>query len=140
MLKVLNVCPLDYTDIVVSGKVGPLTRLVKHISWVAAESPTFRPTSVQNCWVIELFGGVFVLSLCLFNISVGIEAFAIGLSQIFSCSLDKGLVRSYMYSKCLPSILSFSIYILASIFDNNLFAQGSLMTIQYLEHVYTPNY
>ena len=51
-------------------------------------TPNNRPKSVRNCYVIELFGLFFVMSLCLFDISVGIEAFVLGLSQIssfFSC-------------------------------------------------------
>ena len=40
--------------------------------------------SVSNYCVFELFGGVFVLSLCPFDISVDIMAFVIGLSQVSS--------------------------------------------------------
>ena len=39
-------------------------------------------TPTRNRCVIEIFVGVFVLSLCPFDISVGVEAFVIGLSQI----------------------------------------------------------
>ena len=45
---------------------------------------TDRPTSVHNRCVTEVFGGVFVLSLCLLKISVGVRAFVIGFSQISS--------------------------------------------------------
>ena len=41
---------------------------------------TDRPKSIRNRCVIELFGGVFVLSLSVFDFSVGIGAFVIGLS------------------------------------------------------------
>ena len=80
---------------------------VNHTSWVALVTPTDRPKSVRNRCLIELFCGVvcvvspyaprgakrigkvrFVLSLCPFDISVGVGAFVIGLSQIssfFSC-------------------------------------------------------
>ena len=44
--------------------------------------PTYHPKSVRNRCVIEVFGGVFVLSLCFFDLSVGLWAFVIGLSQI----------------------------------------------------------
>ena len=47
-------------------------------------TPIDRPMSVRNRCEIELFGGVFVLSLCPFDISVGIGVFVIGLSQISS--------------------------------------------------------
>ena len=41
-----------------------------------------RPKSVHNRYVIEVFGGVFVLSRCFLDFSVGVGAFVIGLSQI----------------------------------------------------------
>ena len=34
-----------------------------HTSWIAVDTPTDRPKSVRNRYVIEVFGGVFVLSL-----------------------------------------------------------------------------
>ena len=57
---------------------------VNHTSWVAEVTPTDRPKSVRNRCVIELFVALFVLSLCPFDISVGVGAFVIGLSQISS--------------------------------------------------------
>ena len=45
-------------------------------------TPSDRPKSVRNRFVIELFGDFFVLSCCPFDISVVIRAFVIGLSQI----------------------------------------------------------
>ena len=54
-----NVCPFDYTVVAGSGKVGP----VNHTSWVAVVTSTDRPKSVRNCCVIELFGGVCVVTL-----------------------------------------------------------------------------
>ena len=47
-------------------------------------TPADRPKSVRNRNVIELFGDVFVLSCCSFDISVGITASVIGPSQISS--------------------------------------------------------
>ena len=69
---------------------------VNHISWVTEVTPTDRPKSVRNCCVIELFVALFVLSLCPFDISVGVRAFVIGLSQIssFLSSFSKILVRN----------------------------------------------
>ena len=61
-------------------------------SWVALVTPTDRPKSVRNRCLIELFVALFVLSLCPFDISVGVGAFVIGLSQIssfFSFSIYK---------------------------------------------------
>ena len=57
---------------------------VNHTSWIIIVIPSDRPKSVRNRYVIELFGDVFVLSCCPFDISVGIRAFVIGLSQISS--------------------------------------------------------
>ena len=65
--------------------VGRWTRkAVNHTSWVAVATPTDRPKSIRNCCLIELFVALSVLSLCPFDISVGIGAFVIGLSQISS--------------------------------------------------------
>ena len=52
------------------------------IHWVAVVTPTDRNKSVRNRCVIELFVALFVLLLCPFDISVGVGAFVIGLSQI----------------------------------------------------------
>ena len=58
---------------------------VNHTSWVAIVTPTDRPKSVRNRCLIEFFFvALFVLSLCPFDISVGVGAFVIGLSQISS--------------------------------------------------------
>ena len=84
--KFLNVCPFDYTAVAGSGKVGPVNQ-VNHTSWVAVVTPTDRPKSVRNRCLIELFVALFVLSLCPFDISVGVGAFVIGLSQISFLSL-----------------------------------------------------
>ena len=51
---------------------------------MAIVTPTDSPKSVRNRCVIEVFGGVFVLSRWFLNFSVGVGAFVIGLSQIFS--------------------------------------------------------
>ena len=64
-----------------------LLRLVERFnlnSGVAVVTPTDRPKSVRNRCVIEVFGGVFVLSRCVLDFSVGVGAFAIGLSQTSS--------------------------------------------------------
>ena len=79
----MHVFVIDYTAVALSGKVGPV-KPVNHTSWMAVVTPTDRPKSVRNRRVIELFVALFVLSLCLFDISVGVGAFVIGLSQISS--------------------------------------------------------
>ena len=77
-------CPFDYTAFAVSGKVFDPVNRFNHTSWVGIVTPTGRPKSVHNCCVIEVFGGVFVLSRCFLHFSVGVGAFAIGMSQISS--------------------------------------------------------
>ena len=66
---------LDYTTVVVSGGGGedPVNRF-NHTRCVAIVTPTDRPKSVRNRCVIEVFGGVFVLSRCFLDISVGVES------------------------------------------------------------------
>ena len=61
---------------------------VNHINWVAVVTLTDRPKSVRNRYVIEVFMAFFVLSRCPFDISAGVGAFVIGLSQISSFSHD----------------------------------------------------
>ena len=77
-------CPYDYTTVAGSGKVGPVNRLTTVLCWIVVVTPTDRPKSVRNRCVIELFFTLSVLSLCPFDISAGVGAFVIGLSQIFS--------------------------------------------------------
>ena len=51
---------------------------------MAVVTPIDRPKSVRNRYVIKVFDGVFVLSRCLLDFSVSVEAFDIGLNQISS--------------------------------------------------------
>ena len=51
---------------------------------MAIVTPTDRHKSVSSRFVIEVFGGVFVLSRCFLDFSVGVGAFVIGVSQISS--------------------------------------------------------
>ena len=73
-----------------------LVNQFNHTSGVSVVPPSDLPKSVRNGCVIEVFGGVFVLSRCFFDFSVGVGAFFIGLSQIsslfstyFSWNFDK---------------------------------------------------
>ena len=62
----------------------PVNRF-NHTSWVTIVTPTNRPKSVRKSCLIEVFGGVFVLSRCVLDLSVvGVGAFVIRLSQISS--------------------------------------------------------
>ena len=56
-------------------------------SWVAIVTPTDRPKSVRNRCLIEVFGGIVVLSRCFLDFSVGVGAFVIGQSRISAVSL-----------------------------------------------------
>ena len=51
---------------------------------MAVVTPTDRPKSVRNRCVMELFSGVVCVVTFPFDISVGVGAFVIGLSQISS--------------------------------------------------------
>ena len=50
---------------------------------MAVVTQTDRPKFVRNRYVIKVFGGLSVLSLCFFEFSVGVGVFVIGPSQIF---------------------------------------------------------
>ena len=79
--KFLNVCPFDYTAVAGSGKVGPVNQ-ANHTSWVAVVIPTDRPSRSATAVKSNFFVALFVLSLWPFDISVGVGAFVIGLSQM----------------------------------------------------------
>ena len=99
-------CPFNYTAVAGSGKVGPENQ-VNHTSWVAVVTPADRNKWVRNRCVIELFVALFVLSLCPFDISVGVGAFVIGLSQIssfYSCS--KLIILAFVWCSDLFPLLS----------------------------------
>ena len=67
-----------------------LVNRFNHTSGVTAATPTDRPKSVRNRSVIEVFGGVIMLSRCFLDFSFGVGVLVIGLSQIpslFSCNL-----------------------------------------------------
>ena len=66
-------CHLDYMAAAGSGKVGSAHRLTTPVGWSGVDvvqnvNPTDRPMSVQNRYVIGLFGGDFVLVLFPFDI------------------------------------------------------------------------
>ena len=61
---------------------------------MAVVTPIDRPKSVRNRCVID-FMALFVLSLCTFDISVGVGAFVIGLSQIFLFVFTSILSNTY---------------------------------------------
>ena len=49
-------------------------------------TPTDHPKLIHNRCVIEVLVVVFVMPLCFLELSVGVRAFVIGLSQISSFS------------------------------------------------------
>ena len=63
--------------------MGPV-KPVNHTSWVVVVTPADHPKSVRNRCVLELFCGVVYLFLYPVEISVGVGAFVIGVSQISS--------------------------------------------------------
>ena len=72
--KILNVCIFDYTAL-----SWAFVNRFNRTSGVTIFTPTDRPKSVRNRCLIEDFGGVFVLSLCFldFSVGVGLGAFVI---------------------------------------------------------------
>ena len=78
------------------GKLGPVNQ-ANNTSWVALVTPTDRPKSVHNRCIIELFMVLFVLSLCPYDISVGVWTFVIGLSQISSFFSKNCITRILHY-------------------------------------------
>ena len=62
------------------GRLGA-RKPVNHTCWMTVVTPTDRPKSVRNCCVIEMFGGIFVLSIG-FRIFSWYGVFVIELSQI----------------------------------------------------------
>ena len=64
---------------------------------VVVVTPTDRPKSVHNRCVIEVFGCVFVLSLCFLDLSLGVRAFVMGLSQIPSFSLLPSCIHHFKW-------------------------------------------
>ena len=65
-------CPFDCTAVAGSRKVGPVNQ-VNHTIWLTVVTQTYCAKSVHKRCVIERFGGVFVLLICLFYVSVPVE-------------------------------------------------------------------
>ena len=65
------------------GRLSALKRF-NHTSRGTAVTPTDRPKLVRNSCVIKVFGGVFMLSRCFLDCSVGVGVFVTVLSQISS--------------------------------------------------------
>ena len=64
---------------------------------MAIVTPTDRPKSVRNRCIVEVFGGVFMLSRCFLDFSVGVGAFVIGLSQMSSFLLEITVLHETTY-------------------------------------------
>ena len=77
------------------------------------------PKSVRNRIVIEFFRHVFVLSLCLFDITVGIGGFDIGLSQISSFSSSwTGVAwkqETLMIAGCMVSLRNIHVFLCSAL-------------------------
>ena len=68
-------CPFDYTAFAVSGEGWDPVNRINRTSSVVIVTPTDRPKSLRNRRVIEIFGGVFVLSSCFLDFSLGERVF-----------------------------------------------------------------
>ena len=85
----------------------PLSSQIPYLNsllWLRLHSlgfPTERPKSVRNYCVIEIIGGVFVLSRCFLKLSVVDEAFVIG---YWITSLSFSLIHSQAYQKKNPHV------------------------------------
>ena len=97
-------CPFEYTAVAVSGKVGNTVNRFNHTSWVAIVTKTDRPKSVRNSCVIEVFGGVFVLSCRVLDLCEGVGAFVIRLSQISKSTLSKTNSSQVVSICCSPHV------------------------------------
>ena len=105
----------------VSWRVGILlTGLTTPVGWLSF-TPTDHPKSVRNRCVIEVFGGVFVLSHCSFDFSVGVGAFVVGLSQIFFFSWTQRVVGKGYQTVHITFEIQFKIssyFIIDDLFEN----------------------
>ena len=54
-----------------------LVNRFNYTSWVAVATPTDLPKSIHYRCAIAVFGGVFVLSRCFLDFTVGVGAFVI---------------------------------------------------------------
>ena len=70
---------------------------INHTNWVTVVTPNDCPKNVRNRCVNELVMALLVLSLCPFDISVGVGAFVIGLSQISSFFSSNNLFLPSIY-------------------------------------------
>ena len=68
---------------------------------MTAVIPTDRPKSVRNSCVIKVFGGVFMLSRCFLDCSVGVRVFVTGLSQISSFFPRLHIVAKFLLHRVL---------------------------------------
>ena len=68
-------------------------------SWVIVVTTNDRPKSVRTRYVIEVFGGIFVLSLCFLRFAVGIGFFCNGTesdlyNSFFSLNIIEEIVKT----------------------------------------------
>ena len=68
LFRMFQMCVLLIAQLsrIVKGWV-PINRF-NHTSWIVLDTSTDRPKSVRNCCVIEIFGGVLVLSIYVLNV------------------------------------------------------------------------
>ena len=70
---------------------------------MTAVTPADRPKSVRNSCVIKVFDGVFMLSRCFLDYSMGVGVFVTGLSHIssfFSYTQLQFNISKHVEEKC----------------------------------------
>ena len=86
---------------------------------MAVVTPTDRPKSVHNLCVMDVFAGVFVLSYCFLNFSVGVAAFVTVLSQISFLSRER---IASIITNLITSAVSYRWYIIFFKFSKIFFS------------------
>ena len=117
-LHFLHLCPFVYTAVSVSGKVERSLIVLTH-QWGGCWYSNL-PQSVNNCCVIEGLVAFIVFSRCFLDLSVGVRAFEMGLSQI-SSFFSPYTKKSEDYQKTNPRESNMIIFIIIIISSNALF-------------------
>ena len=95
---------------------------------MAVVTPSDRPNSVRNRCVIEVFGGVFVLSHCFIDFSVSVGAFfhRTGSDLYFFRSFFSYISQLVRFARCCTSVSDFN--------SKNLQITSKLLTPSYRDH------
>ena len=104
---------------------------------MTAVIPTDRPKSVRNSCVTKGFGGVFMLSRCFLDCSVGVGVFVTGLSQIssFFSYIGRGW---YVFLYLSKFLLSNDLTFYRRVFDGFAHMSAYVTTLESILCVATP--